>query len=291
MRTLIFGGTGMLGCALVAEGRRRGYPALGLSRHQADICNRAAVDYWVEAFRPDLIVNSAAFTRVDDCETRRDHALEVNGRAVGNVAAAAATAGARLVQPSTDYVFDGSSTTPYREDATTGPISAYGESKLLGEQQALAYERALVVRVSWLFGPGGPNFVATMIRLMREGRRELRVVDDQVGGPTYTPFLAQAIYDLAASDQRGVLHYQNREPVSWCGFAREIARLWDPEVQVVPLTTAEYPLPARRPAYSVLDVSRCEQALGRRVEAWSLGLADLLNRQFLSPVARRGAAT
>lgn len=265
----------MLGRQVVAEGRRRGFATLGLSHGQGDVTDGAAAAAWMEHFRPALVVNCAAFTRVDDCEEREDYALDVNGRAVGPLAEAAQGCGAKLVQISTDYVFDGTKDGAYGEDDPTAPISAYGRSKLEGEHRALAVANSLVLRVSWLFGPGGGNFAATMARLIGEGRRELRVVDDQLGAPTYTPFVARAIFDLAAADATGVVHYQNRPPVSWYGFTREIARLLDPEVQVVPVATEEFPRPAPRPANSVLDVSKAEALLGRRVEPWSFGLAEL----------------
>jgi dTDP-4-dehydrorhamnose reductase len=276
VRTLIFGGGGMLGRAVVRAARRRGLPALALTREQADVTDRERLLYWAEAFRPELVVNCAAYTRVDACESDRERAFEVNGRAVAHAVAAAERAGARLIQVSTDYVFDGAARRPYAEDASPAPISVYGESKLEGERRALAYERALVVRSSWLFGHGGPNFVATILGLIERGERTLRVVDDQTGCPTYTPYLAEAIWELARNGAAGVVHYRNREPVTWCGFAAEIARLWDTGVEVVPVTTAEFPRPARRPAYSVLAVDRFEQATGRRVEPWGLGLVEYL---------------
>ena len=289
MRALILGGTGMLGRALVAEARRRGQPALALSHAQADVTDPGRLRYWMDGFRPELVINAAAFTKVDACEGEaRELAFAVNGAAVGNVAATAAaaqTAGARLVHVSTDYVFDGrlagESRRPYREDDPTAPLSVYGQSKLEGERQALRHPNALVVRTSWLFGPGGPNFAATMVGLIRQGKLPLRVVDDQEGCPTYTPFLARAILDLAPLAVTGIVHYRNREAVTWYAFAREIAALWaDPaqSVDVQPVTTADVPRPAPRPAYSVLDVQRFESALGRRVEAWVWGLADYLAR-------------
>ena len=288
MRALILGGTGMLGRALVAEARRRGQPALALSHAQADVTDPGRLRYWMEGFRPELVINAAAFTKVDACESEaRELAFAVNGAAVGNVAAAAAaaqSAGARLVHLSTDYVFDGrpvaESRRPYREDDPTAPLSVYGQSKLAGEREALRHPNALVVRTSWLFGPGGPNFAATMVKLIRQGKLPLRVVDDQEGCPTYTPFLARAILDLAPLAVTGIVHYRNREAVTWYAFAREIAALWaDPHaVDVLPIKTADFPRPAPRPAYSVLDVQRFESALGRRVEAWVWGLADYLAR-------------
>jgi dTDP-4-dehydrorhamnose reductase len=285
LRCLILGGTGMLGQALVQEARSRGQAALALSREQADVTDPARLRYWMESFRPELVVNAAAFTKVDACEGEaRERAFAVNGAAVGHIAAATAAAGARLVHVSTDYVFDGKGTAPYREDAPTAPLSVYGRSKLEGERQALRHPRALVVRTSWLFGPGGPNFAATMVSLMQQGRLPLRVVADQEGCPTYTPFLARAILDLAPLDLDGIVHYRNREPVTWHAFAREIAALWATPAQaphavdVLPVTTAEFPRPAPRPAYSVLDVQRFEAAVGRRVEPWAWGLAEYLAR-------------
>jgi dTDP-4-dehydrorhamnose reductase len=282
MRCLVFGGTGMLGQAVVAEARSRGWAALGLSRSQADIADitdRERLLGWADAFRPEVVVNCAAHTKVDACETEAERAFVVNGNAVANVAAVADRAGARLVHVSTDYVFDGLPKTPkvpYAEEAPTAPLSVYGRSKLAGEAHALASERGLVVRTSWLFGPGGPNFVATMVGLIEAGRLPLRVVRDQEGCPTYAPFLARALLDLARLGVTGVVHYRNREPVSWYAFAAEIARLWSGEVEVVPVTTAEFPRPAPRPAWSVLDVTRFEGLAGRRVEPWEWGLVETL---------------
>lgn len=279
MRTLVLGGTGMLGRAVVAEARSRSFPVLGLSHGQLDVRDRDSLLYWMNAFRPELIVNASAYTKVDLCEGEgRDMAFAVNGEALGNVVAAARAGNARIVHVSTDYVFDGKGSAPYREDDPTAPLSVYGQSKLDGERRVLGYDRSTVVRTSWLFGPGGPNFVATIVRLIEEGK-PLRVVRDQEGAPTYTLFLARAILDLAAQDVRGVVHYRNREPVSWYAFASEIAGLWSgtrriPEV--VPVTTDEFPRPAPRPAFSVLDVSRFEETLGRRVEPWGWGLVEYL---------------
>jgi dTDP-4-dehydrorhamnose reductase len=276
MRCLVFGGAGMLGQAVVAEARSRGWDALGLSREQADVTDRDRLLGWADDFRPELVVNCAAFTRVDDCEKEEQRAFAVNGEAVGHAAAAAAKAEARLVHVSSDYVFDGEAREPYREDAPPAPRSVYGRSKLEGEKMALAYERALVVRTSWLFGPGGPSFVTKMVDRIEAGR-PLRVVYDQEGCPTYTGFLAAALLDLATRGATGVVHYRNREPVSWYAFAVEIARQWSGTAEVAAVTTAEFSLPAPRPAYSVLDVARFEEIAGRRVEPWEGGLAETLS--------------
>jgi len=298
MRAVVFGGTGMLGREVVAEGRRRAVPTLGLSHAAADVTDAARLLEWVRSFRADVVVNCAAFTAVDACEEERDRAYAVNARGAGNAAAAAAALGAHLLHVSTDYVFDGAAQEPYLEEADTAPRSVYGASKRAGEEQVLEYEHSTVVRTSWLFGPGGPNFVATMLRLIDGGRVPLRVVDDQVGCPTDTRFLARALWDLArigaesrksspgvpgrsagatTESVHGIVHYRNREPVSWCGFTREIVRSWRPSVDVIPVTTDAFPRPAPRPAYSVLAVDRFERLTGRPVEPWSAGLQSLLD--------------
>lgn len=277
MRALTLGGTGMLGRQVVAEGRRRGHPVLGLSRAQADVTDPERLGEWARTFRPEVVFNCAAMTAVDACEGEEERALAVNGRGAGHAAAAAAAVGARLVHVSTDYVFDGRGSEPYPEEHETAPLSAYGRSKLAGEAAALAHERSIVVRTSWLFGPGGANFVTTMLRLVAEGKVPLRVVDDQVGCPTYTPYLARALWELAEMGAGGVIHYRNREPVSWHGFACEIVRGWAPEVEVLAVSTEQFPRPAPRPAYSVLDVTRFETLTGRPVESWRAGLGLYLD--------------
>ena len=277
MRALVLGGTGMLGQAVTALWRRRQRAVLALGHGQADVTDRRRLLEWARVFRPEVVINCAAFTHVDRCEAERETALAVNGAGVANVVAAAEPTRARLIQVSSDYVFDGDGDAPYVEDAPTGPRSAYGESKLEGERQALRYRRSLVVRTSWLFGPGGPNFVATIRRLLAASEEPLRVVDDQIGCPTYTPFLALALWDLVHQDVDGTIHYCNREAVSWHGFAAEIARAIAPRRPVLPVPTSEFPRPAPRPAYSVLDTTRFETAVGRRVEPWLSGLTAYLS--------------
>lgn len=283
MRTLVFGGTGIVGRALVQEGQSRGWPALGLSHGQGDITDARRVDGLCAAFRPTLIVNCAAFTQVDRCESEPARAFAVNGAAVGNLVRAAETVGALLIHLSTDYVFDGRATAPYSEEHPTAPQSVYGASKLAGEKQALDGGRALVVRTSWVFGAGGANFVDTIAGRIRGGQKSFRVVQDQLGAPTWAPFLARAVSDLGEWGITGLVHYQNRPAVSWYDLAREIARQLDPEVEVVPIPTAEAPRPAPRPAYSVLSVDRFEDLAGREVESWQEGLAS-----HLGPIQRSG---
>jgi dTDP-4-dehydrorhamnose reductase len=271
MRLLILGATGMLGRAVHEEARARGVEVLGLSHQQADVRLTGEVERHLAGFGAGVVINCAALTDVDGCEGASDAALEINGRAVAGLAELSRRHGFRLVQISTDYVFDGCSERPYREADPPRPLSVYGASKLLGERAALAAPSSLVVRTSWLFGPGGRNFVATMLAAARAGG-ELRVVDDQVGAPTYAPFLAAALLDLAERGVAGIVHYRNREPVSWYDYARAILSLWGLENDIRPVATTEFPRPARRPAYSVLEVSRFEALLARPVEPWRQGL-------------------
>lgn len=271
MRTLVFGGGGIVGRAMVAEASKRGWEVSGLSRGEADITDDEAVRAAIVAFRPDQVINCAAFTQVDRCESEPERAFAVNGDAVANLARAAAQEGARLVHLSTDYVFDGEGSAPFPEDHRTAPRSVYGASKLEGERRALGEAANLVVRTSWIFGAGGPNFVDAIAGKLFAGER-LRVVADQRGGPTYAPFLASALADLGEWGTSGVVHYQNRPPVSWYELAREIARRLEADAEIEPVSAADMPRPARRPAFSVLAVERFERLAGRSVESWSDGL-------------------
>lgn len=276
MRVLVFGGAGLVGRAMVAEAGRRGWAADGPDRDRTDVTDPAAVASALSAFRPDLVVNCAAMTAVDACESERQKAFLLNGEAVAILAAGAARAGARFVHLSTDYVFDGEGVAPYAEDHPTAPRSVYGASKLEGERRALAVPGTLLVRTSWIFGHGGPNFVDTMRAKLAAPDAALRVVADQVGAPTWAPFLARALADLGESGASGIVHYQNRPAVSWHGFALEIARRLGSTAEIRPATTAEVPRPAPRPRYSVLSVERFERLAGRAVEDWREGLAEHL---------------
>lgn len=223
--------------------------AVGFTRAELDVTDAAAVDRALREVRPDAVVNCAAYTDVDGAEADEDRATLVNGDGAGNVASAAAAVGAFVVQPSTDYVFDGEKREPYIETDATGPRTAYGRSKLAGEWTvAEANPRHAIVRTAWLFGVHGKNFADTMLRL--DG--PLKVVDDQVGCPTYTGHLAEALVELAGGRLTGVVHVAGGSQCSWYEFAREIFRRAEREVEVEPCTTAEFPRPAPRPAYSVL---------------------------------------
>jgi dTDP-4-dehydrorhamnose reductase len=252
MRLLITGAAGMLGRDVAAAAGRSGHDVVALARAQLDIADRAAVQAAIAGARPDAVVNCAAWTDVDGAEADEPGATRINGDGAGHVAEAAPY----LVHVSSDYVFEGRGTEPYREDDPVGPLSAYGRSKLAGERavQKASSDHA-IVRSSWLFGAGGRNFVDTMLRLSAE-RDELRVVDDQVGCPTFTVHLAEALVTIAENRPAGVLHVAGGGACSWFEFARAALQEQNITTRVEPCTTAEFPRPAPRPAYSVLGSTR-----------------------------------
>jgi dTDP-4-dehydrorhamnose reductase len=273
---LITGSHGQLGRALARGCARRGTTCDGRDVDTLDICDEAAVAGWIAGARPQVVVNCAAFTAVDACEEQSEQAMRVNGTAVGHLAAACNRAGAQLVHISTDYVFSGEGDRPYREDDPVAPRSAYGRSKQRGEELARNAEKHLIVRTAWLYGHGGRNFVEAIRRQIDSGVRSLRVVADQRGNPTFCDDLAAAIIDLVAAGAAGTLHAVNAGDTTWHGFAREIARAIGADLEIVPVTTAEYQRPAPRPAYSVLDTTRLEGVLGRPMPGWRDGLRRYL---------------
>lgn len=232
---------------------------------------------------PEVIVNCAAFTAVDLAETERETAMRVNGEGAGNVARAARKVGAWVVYISTDYIFDGKKKTPWREDDPPDPISWYGRTKLEGEKQTRdACPDALIVRIQWLYGPEGKNFLETMLRLAEE-RDELRVVDDQRGAPTYTVDLARALKVLIEGKHQGVYHVANSGETTWFDFAREIMARTGKNVPVIPISTDEYPTPVKRPENSVLDMTKFQADTGMIMPSWQEGLDAYLRRRNLLP--------
>jgi dTDP-4-dehydrorhamnose reductase len=278
---LVTGAGGMLGRELVAVLAARGAAVAAPRRAELDITDPAAVAAAVAG--RDLVVNAAAWTDVDGAETAEDAATAVNGTAVAGLAAACARAGAALVHVSTDYVFPGTAERPYAEDAPTAPINAYGRSKLAGERaiQAVLPERGFVVRTAWMYGAGGPNFVATMLRLARE-RDTVDVVDDQLGQPTWSYALADRLVALgqaalAGAAPAGVYHGTASGQTTWYGLAREVfARAGlDPD-RVRPTTSERFVRPAKRPAYSVLGHGRWAAAGLPPMAGWREMLAAAL---------------
>ncbi|MEU0200061.1 MULTISPECIES: dTDP-4-dehydrorhamnose reductase [unclassified Streptomyces] len=284
MRWLITGAGGMLGRDVVDELTRRGETVAGLDRAALDITRPEAVDAAVREHRPDLVVNCAAYTAVDDAETDEARALEINGDGPRLLARACAAHGARLVHVSTDYVFDGEArTAPYPEDHPTGPRTAYGRTKLAGERAVLEElpGASAVVRTAWLYGVHGANFVRTMIGL--EARRDtVDVVDDQRGQPTWSADVAERIADLGprlGPDAHGVFHATSSGEATWYELAREVFSLLgaDPD-RVRPTSSAAFPRPAPRPAYSALAHRRWQEIGLPLPRDWRSALHEALPR-------------
>jgi dTDP-4-dehydrorhamnose reductase len=280
MRLLVTGASGMLGTDVLKAGERAGYELLALARAELDVTDADAVASALQRARPDAVVNCAAWTDVDGAESHRGQARVVNAEGARNVAVAAAAAGAKLVHVSTDYVFAGDAPhdaagapRPYVESDPTGPRSVYGETKLAGERMVLAASpRHAVVRSSWLFGVGGGNFVATMLRLAGE-REAVQVVTDQVGSPTWTGHLAPALLGLIERELAGLLHLAGTGHVSWHGFAREIFRQAEVACRAEPATTEQLARPAPRPGWSALESERDDVV---PMPDWRDGLAGYL---------------
>jgi dTDP-4-dehydrorhamnose reductase len=277
MRLLVTGAAGMLGQDLVRASEAAGYETVGLSRDELDIAEAGAVRDAIADRAPDIVVNCAAWTDVDGAETSAQTAHAVNGDGAGNVAAAAASAGAWMIQVSTDYVFDGSKRSPYLESDPVAPASVYGASKLAGEREVVAHcpERHTIVRASWLFGTNGRCFPATILRLAEE-RDELTVVDDQVGCPTFTCHLAQGIVALAEEPPPiGVVHVAGAGSCSWYELAREVVSTAGLSCELRPGRTEDLARPAPRPAYSVLRTER--GASVPRLPDWHEGVAEYMS--------------
>ena len=266
-RWLVTGAAGMLGRDLTALLAARNEEFTALTRADLDITDSGAAAAAIKSADPDVVVNCAAWTAVDAAEDHEEAALAINGRGAANLAAACADVGARLVHPSTDYVFDGNAASPYAEDAPTQPAGAYGRTKLAGEQavRAALPEASYVVRTAWLYGAHGKNFVKTMLRLARNGTAP-GVVADQHGQPTWSADVAAQVYALITmAEPAGVYHATSAGQTTWFGFAEEIFRLYDESaaqgqdeeserarLTPRPITSAEFPAPTKRPAYSVL---------------------------------------
>lgn len=273
MKVLIAGAAGMLGRDVMLAAGNAGHDVVGFGRVEMDVTDADAVRRKVELERPDVVVNCAAWTAVDAAEEAEEAAFAVNGTGAGNVAAAAAEVGASVVYVSSDYVFDGAKGEPYVESDQVAPLSAYGRTKLAGEEAtAAANKRHFVVRSAWLFGLGGGNFVETMLRLART-QSEVLVVRDQVGSPTYTWHLAHGLVRLIEGIEFGIHHMAAAGHCSWYEFAREIFEQAKVDCKVLSQTTAEFGAPAPRPPFSALTSQR-EHAI--RLPSWQDGLAGYL---------------
>ncbi|RMI01083.1 dTDP-4-dehydrorhamnose reductase [Stutzerimonas nitrititolerans] len=288
MRILVCGANGQVGHEVVKRAAGFGLEALGMNRAMLDISQGEEVARAVRQLQPGLIINAAAYTHVDNAETHAEQAYAVNRDGVGYLAEAAREAGIPLLHISTDYVFSGAANAPYRETDSVSPTGVYGASKQAGEEAVRSrLEQHLILRTSWVFGAHGHNFVKTMLRLARQ-RDALSVVNDQVGCPTYAGSIAEVLLALAARHARreelawGLYHFGGQPACSWYDFAVEIFRqaeaggLLSRRPQVTPICSAQYPTPARRPAWSVLDCRRFEGTFGLAAPDWHRDLASVL---------------
>lgn len=282
MKALVTGANGQLGTALQATAPD-GWNLVGVDLAEMDLSDPAAIKDVVTREAPDVLFSAGAYTAVDKAESERDLAQAVNGDAVGHMAQAlAAITGGRLVQVSTDFIFDGSRSSPYPVDAEPNPLSVYGATKLSGEKQA--GDSAIICRTSWVYAAGGANFVRTMLGLMAE-RDSLSVVSDQIGAPTWAKGLAETLWALVAADRPGTYHHQDAGVASWYDFAVAIQEealvlgMLDRAIPITPITTRDYPTPARRPHFSVLDTTATTALTGRPAIHWRANLRKMLKEE------------
>jgi dTDP-4-dehydrorhamnose reductase len=282
MKILVTGASGQLGHEVLKRLNDAAHEVQAPSLAELDLLQPGRIDSVLRRYRPDQVINCAAYTAVDRAESERDAAFTINRDAAGALATAVTATGGRLLHVSTDFVFDGRHVQPYTEDDTPAPLGVYGRSKLEGERAVLAaLPQAIVLRTAWLYGAHGHNFVRTMLRLAGEGR-PLRVVSDQTGTPTWAADVARVIVRLIGTDARGILHYTNAGQTTWHGFATAIleeAQALGYELvtrTVEPVPTAGYPTAAQRPAYSVLATGRIERLLGLSIPHWRDSLVHML---------------
>ena len=250
-----------------------------------DITEEREVLRIIDSIKPSLLINCAAYTAVDKAETEPDYAFAVNSMAVKNIITAAGrNPGMKLIHISTDFVFDGKKKSPYSEDISPDAGSVYGKSKQEGEGFALSYPLSMVIRTSWLYSEYGKNFVKTVLRLASE-KDEIKVVNDQVGSPTWAADLAGTIMYISEQSFKkpglfsaGIYHYSNQGSCSWYDFAREIKRIKGLDINIIPVETDDYPLPAKRPAYSVMDLEKIKNTYNIEIPYWQDSLEKCLNR-------------
>ena len=260
MKVLVTGYAGQLGWDTVRLLEARGIECRGVDAEDFDLTDAQAVRNYVQAYRPTAIVHFAAYTNVDKAESQPEICAAVNGMGTVNLVRAALSVGAKVVFISTDYVFPGTGNTPWQINDPYGPVNVYGMSKVQGEDAVRSLmTRFFILRTSWVYGKNGHNFVRTMLRLGKE-KKEIRVVNDQVGSPTYTKDLARVICDMLPTEKYGIYHVRNEGYLSWYEFAKMIMDKAGLPCQVLPVPSSEYPAPARRPLNSRLDGSKLAEA-------------------------------
>ncbi|UCC61016.1 MAG: dTDP-4-dehydrorhamnose reductase [Dehalococcoidia bacterium] len=278
MRVLVTGSAGMLASDLIPVLTKRGYEVFAPPEDMLDITLLETVRSVAQSCEPDMVVNCAAFTRVDEAENEEYQALMVNGFAVQNLCLVCQELEIPLVHFSTDYIFDGTKDEPYTIYDQPNPLGAYGRTKLLGEKYVLwLLNKFYLVRTTWMFGTYGKNFIDTMLEIAQK-QQKISVVNDQRGCPTWTRQLAEAVADLIDTGRYGVYHITSSEPTTWFNFAGEIFRLAGLDIELVPVTSDQFPTPARRPLNSVLDPFPLPQVLGREMPSWRVGLKEHLKQ-------------
>jgi dTDP-4-dehydrorhamnose reductase len=280
-RIFVTGANGQLGKEL--KEINSGYPQFDfifLSREDMPIQRFELVRNFFKVYQPNYFINCAAYTQVDRAEKESELAFEVNGEAVGVLAAICKENKTKFIHISTDYVFDGKATSPYKEDFAPHPINIYGASKLEGERQAFQLNpESIIIRSSWVYSEFGKNFVKTMLQLMQR-QNEISVVNDQFGSPTYAADLAEATLQIVSSEkwQPGIFHYCNDGIITWYDFAKAIAEISGNNCKINPIATKEYPTPAARPTYSALDTSKIKNSFGIQIKNWKESLGVCIER-------------
>jgi dTDP-4-dehydrorhamnose reductase len=291
VKFVVTGAGGMLAQELILALASGGHVVEALTHADLDVVDGAAMTRRVAEARPDWVCHLAAFTKVDECESRPEHAFLVNEEGARHAAGAAAACGAGVLAVSTDYIFDGEGQRPYREDDAAAPRSVYGASKWAGEQAVRAtHPRHVIVRTSWLFGRGGPNFIDTILEKARAGEA-LRVVDDQRGSPTWTRDLAGGLVRLMGAGRMGTFHCTNGGDCTWYELAAHALDRAGVKTALEPTDTASFPRPARRPAYSVLDNSLYQQTTGHHLPHWRDAVERYLQSVVPAAAGGRGVAT
>lgn len=285
-KILVTGANGQLGKELKdLSGSFPQFDFIFLSRADMPIHHFELVRNYFITLKPAYCINCAAYTAVDRAEEEKDKAFQVNAEAAGVLAAICKKQGVKLILISTDYVFNGKSTVPYKEDSLTDPQSVYGASKLEGEKQAINLNtEVIIIRTSWMYSPYGKNFVRTMLQLMK-GKNEINVVKDQLGSPTYAADLAEVILQIIDNHENkkqiwlpGIYNYSNDGVISWFEFANEIKSISKSTCVIKPVSTDEYPTSAKRPAYSVLDKTKIQEVFNIVLKNWKISLKSCLNK-------------
>lgn len=277
MRVIVTGAGGQLGFDIIKQLEKNGDEPFAADLPEVDITDNACVEAFFDKVKPEAVIHCAAYTNVDGAESNKELCRAINRDGTLNVAKAAQKHGAKLVYISTDYVFDGKGTEPFETDSPKVPCNHYGVTKLEGEVAASENcEKCFIVRISWVFGINGKNFVKTMLRLAKE-REELTVVCDQTGSPTYTPDLSELICEMIKTEKYGVYHATNENYCSWAEFATEIMRLAGEKTKIIPVASSEYKTVAVRPLNSRMSKTSLDNAGFRRLPTWQDALGRFLD--------------